>query len=202
MGVEVVFVLIYPVALICTLAAGLFWLIAVRAERKFTKIGYVTGYVPLIVGFVVSMAGLVILAYIHRVENFTWLVEHGYYTDAQRPIYLPRRIEGQIILDLVFILPPISFAVIPCTVRLIRTRRLTFAAIALRAVIGWIVLSIVGWVFTLNFTPHGNLLYFMKISVIPILLYGLPVPFTALAIFHLKSKMSRSEAGPGEVQKS
>jgi hypothetical protein len=202
MGVEVVYVLIYPIALISTLAAGLFWFIAVKAEQKFTKIGYVTGYVPLIVGFVVSMAGLVLLAYIDRVQNFTWLAEHGYYTESQRPLYLPRRIVGQIILDLFFVLPPISFAVIPCTVRLIRTRRLTFAAIGLRAAIGWIVLSVVGWVFTLNFTPHDNLLYFMKVSFIPVLIYGLPIPLAALGIFRWKSKMSLSVAGPGDVQNS
>src|SRR5438034_9201053 len=101
MGTEIVFVLIYPVALICMAAAFLFWFAALKAEQP-TAIGYIIGYVPLIVGFTVSMAGLALLTYIETDAHFTWLIEHGYYTEAQRPVYLPRRVIGNVILLLVF----------------------------------------------------------------------------------------------------
>jgi hypothetical protein len=68
MGIEIVFVLICPVALICVLAAFWFWFAVVKAEQL--TIGYVGGFVPLIVGFVISMAGLALLTYIERAERY------------------------------------------------------------------------------------------------------------------------------------
>jgi hypothetical protein len=185
LGIEIVFVLIYPVALICVLAAFWFWFAVVKTEQL--TIGYVGGFVPLIVGFVISMAGLALLTHTERAANFTWLVEHGYYTESQRPVYLPRRVVGQAIVNLVFVLPATCFIVIPCTMRLIRTRRLTLGAIGLRAVIGWIALSLVGWLLNLRtIVPPYELSVFLKSTVVPVLIYGLPIPLAALWFFRRK----------------
>jgi hypothetical protein len=154
--------------------------VAVAKAEQPTVIGYMHGYLPLIVGFAVSMAGLALLTYIERTADFTWLVEHGYYTESQRPVYLPGRVVGQAIVHLVFVLPAICFMVIPCTVRLIRTRRLTLGAIGLRAVIGWIALSLVGWLGNLHNVPRYALTDFPKFTVVPVLIYGLPIPLIAL----------------------
>lgn len=183
MGVEVVFVLIYPVVLICVPAAFLFWWFAVaRAEQPA-----LIGYVPLIVGFAVSMAGLALLTYVERATDFTWLVEHGSFREAQRSEYLPRRVVGEAIVHLVFVLPAISFVVIPCTVRLTRTGRLTLRAIGLRAVIAWGVLSLVGWLLNVHtIIPSYPLSYFMKSAVAPVLIYGLPIPLATLWFFRRK----------------
>jgi len=55
MGVEVVFVLIFPVALICAAAAIGFWLAVAKAESGASR---VRAFLPLIVGLTVSIAGL------------------------------------------------------------------------------------------------------------------------------------------------
>jgi hypothetical protein len=184
MGTEIVFVLIFPVVLICGSAALGFWWFAVAKAEQPIAISYMTGYLPLIVGFAVSMAGLALLTYIEGAAHFTWLVEHGYYTESQRPEYLPRRVVAEAFVYLVVVLPIICFMVIPCTVRLIRTRRLTLGAIGLRAVIGWVVLSLVGWLWNLSaIVPPYPLSDFLKSTVAPVLIYGLPIPLAALWFF-------------------
>jgi hypothetical protein len=136
MGTEIVFVFIYPVTLICLAAAIWFWFTVVKAKQQPTVIGYITGYLPLAVGFAISMAGLALITYMERAANFAWLIEHGYYTESQRSTYLPARVAGQATLNLVFVLPAICFIVIPCTARLIKTSRLTLGAIGLRVWVG------------------------------------------------------------------
>ena len=188
MGTEIVFVLIYPMALICVVAAFLFWSFALKAEQA-TAIGYLIGYVPLIVGFSVSMAVLAVINHIETDANFTWLVGHGYYPEAQRPIYLPGRVIGNAVLHLVFVLPAVCFAVVPCTAKLIRTHRLTLKAIGLRVAIAWLALSLIAWLWNLRFVvPPYTLPDFLKSSLVAVLIYGLPIPLAALWFFRRKWK--------------
>lgn len=182
MGTEIVFVLIYPVALTCVIVAIWFWSGAAKAQHTAT-IGRIKAYVPLIAGFVVSMTGLALLTYIDSNADFTSLIQQGYYTEAQRPIYLPRRVVGQAIVSLVFVLPLICFVVIPMTTRLIRTCRLKLGGVVLRLVIGWVALSIIGWLMSLGMTPPYSLLDFLKSTAVPTLVYGLPIPLAALLFF-------------------
>lgn len=180
MGVEIVFILIYPIALICLVAAIIIWLPVARSEQP-TLTGYAKAYLPLVIGFCVSMTGLVILSYVDASDDFTSLIQGGYYTEAQRPTYLPGRAVGQVILNLVFILPAICLVIVPWTVRLIRKGRLRFTAIGIRALMGWIVLSVSGWVlFRAVVVPPDTLSDFLKSAVIPVLIYGLPIPIAAL----------------------
>jgi hypothetical protein len=72
------------------------------------------------------MIGLALLSYIECYADFTSLVEQGYYNEAERAVYLPGRFVGQAVVELVFVLPAISFVVVPLTTWLIRTGRLTF----------------------------------------------------------------------------
>jgi len=181
MGTEIVFVLIIPVALICTVGAIGFWFGVAKAEQP-TRSWFIRPYLPLIAGFTISMAGLALLTYIECDADFTSLIQEGYYTEAQRPIYLPRRVVGQAIVSLVFVLPLICFAVVPITTRLIRTSRLTLGRIGLRLVIGWVALSFAGWLLSLNLTPPYALLDLLKSTVVPSLIYGLPIPVAALLL--------------------
>src|SRR5579884_2096442 len=146
LGTEVVFVLILPIAVLCLPAAVLLW-------SRVAKVGWgarsgpLKAYVPLFAGFAVSMAGLALLTYIECYADFTSLVQQGYYTEAERAVYLPRRAVGQAIVELVFVLPAISFVVVPLTTLLINRRRLTFKDIGQLAILGWLALSLVGSIF-------------------------------------------------------
>jgi hypothetical protein len=183
MGTEVVFVLIYPVALVCTAAAIWFWFAVAKAGQP-TAVGYIRGYLPLVAGFAISMAGLALLAYLDCESDFTSLIQQGYYTEPQRPVYLPARVVGQVILDLVFVLPAVCFVVIPLTTKLIKMKRLRWGGVAFRAVVAWGVLSLIGWLLNLsiNVPPHP-LPDFLKSTAIPVLIYGLPIPIAALLLF-------------------
>jgi hypothetical protein len=146
-------------------------------------------YVPLFAGFAVSMAGLALLTYIECYADFTSLVQQGYYTEAQRAVYLPGRVVGQAIVELVFLLPAISFVVVPLTTWLIRRARLTFRGIGLFAIIGWFALSLVAWVFNFaTITPPYSFPYFLESTAIPVLLYGLPIPVAAIWLPRRKSQ--------------
>jgi hypothetical protein len=182
MGTEIVFVLIYPVALICILAAIWFWFGVAKAEQP-TVIGRAKAYFPVVAGFAVSMVGLAILAYINGSADFTSLIQQGYYIEAERPLSLHRRIVGQAILSLVFVLPFICFVVIPMTVTLIKTARLNLRRIGLRLVIGWAAFSFVGWLLSLGATPPYSLLDILSSTAVPMLVYGLPIPLAALLFF-------------------
>jgi hypothetical protein len=169
MGTEIVFVIIFPEAIICIAVAFLAWFFALKAQQ-LTVIRFIIGYVPLAVGFTVSMIVLYFLTSMETYDDFTWLVKHGYYTEAQRPVYLPGRVVGHVIVQLVFVLPPVCFVVIPCTARLLKTRRLTLGAIALRAAIGWLVLIPIGWILHLPIiTPPYSLLGSMKANIVAVL---------------------------------
>ena len=182
MGTEIVFVLIYPVALICILAAIWFWFGVAKAEQPSVS-GRARAYLPLVAGLAVSMGGLALLAYIDGSADFTSLIQQGYYNEAERPLYLQRRIVGLAILRLVFVLPFVCFVVIPVTATLIRTARLNLGRIGLRLVIGWVALSCVGWLLSLNVTPPYSLLDILSSTAVPVLLYGLPIPLAALWFF-------------------
>jgi hypothetical protein len=180
MGTEIVFVLILPIAVLCLPAAVLLW-------SRVAKIGWgsssgpLKAYVPLFVGFAVSMVSSGLITYIECYADFTSLVQQGYYTEAERAVYLPRRVVGQAIVELVFLLPAISFVVVPLTTWLIKRARLTLKSIGLLATAGWLALSLVGWIFNLTtIVPPYSLPSFLGSTVIPILLYALPIPVAAL----------------------
>jgi hypothetical protein len=183
MGTEIVFVLIYPVALICVPAAIWFWFAVVKAEQPTTLFGYIRGSFPLFVGFSVSMAGLAYYAYINCYAEFTYLIQRGYYAESQRAVYLPARIIGQTIVNLVLGLPAICLVVIPTTAKLVRTNRLTLSRIGFLTVMAWIALSLMGWLWSLGtFVPPYMLLDLLKSTAVPVLIYALPIPIAALLL--------------------
>src|SRR5436305_1158834 len=188
MGTEIVFVLILPIAVLCLPAAVLLWSRVAKTEWG-ARSGPLKVYVPLFAGFAGSMAGLALLTCIECYADFTSLVQQGYYTEAQRAVYLPGRVVGQAIVELVFLLPALSFVVVPLTTMLIRRGRLTFKGIGLLAIVGWFALSLVGWIFNLTtiITPY-SLPSFLASTVIPVLLYALPIPIAALWLLPPKSQ--------------
>ena len=179
MGIEVVFVLIYPISVICVFAGIWFWF-GVAKARQQTLSGRAKAYLPLIAGFAVSMAGLGLLAYINGSADFASLIQQGYYTEADRPRYLAKRVVGQAIVSLVFVLPFICLVVIPMTATLIRTGRLNVGRIGHWLAIGWVVLSFIGWLLSLGVTPPYSLLDIFKSTAVPVLIYGLPIPLAAI----------------------
>jgi hypothetical protein len=143
--------------------------------------GPLKAYVPLFAGFAVSMVGLAFLTYVEGDLEFTALVQQGYYNEVQRAEYLPRRMVGAAILQLVFLLPVISFVVVPLTSWLVRRRRLTFRGVGLFAIVGWLALSMLGWLISLvTFTPLYPFPSYLGFTVAPVLLYGLPIPIAAM----------------------
>ena len=177
-GTEIVFVLILPIVAICLPAAVLLWSRVAKMEWG-AKSGPLKAYVPLLVGFAVSMVGLALYTYIECYADFTSLVQQGYYTEAERAVYLPRRAVGQAIVELVFVLPAISFVVVPLTTLLINRRRLTFKDIGQLAILGWFALSLVGSIFYFAIRPY-SFPEFLESTAIPVLLYGLPIPIAAI----------------------
>jgi hypothetical protein len=182
MGAEVVFVLIYPIALICIVTAALSWF-GVAKVNQTTVGGRAIAYLPLIAGFAVSMGGVAIFAYINASSDFTWLVRQGYFTEAQRPLYLPRRIVGQAILSLVLVLPFICLLVTPITAKFVRADRLSLLRIGLWLAIGWLALSFMGWILSFGITPPYSLADLLGSTAVPMLIYGLPIPLAALFFF-------------------
>ena len=188
MGTEIVFVLILPIAALCLPGALLLWSRVAKMEWG-ARSGPLKAYIPLLAGFAVSMLGLALLTYIECYADFTSLVQQGYYTEAERAVYLPRRVVGQAIVELVFLLPAISFVVVPLTTWLIRRGRLTFKGIGLLAIVGWFALSLVGWIFNLTtITPPYSFLSFLESTVIRVLLYALPIPVAAIWLLPPKSQ--------------
>ena len=185
MGTEIVFVLIYPVAAICLVAAIYFW------SRIASLLGgSMLAYLPLTVGYGISILGLVVVAHVTSEATFTELIRQGYYTEAERSLYIPRRIVGSAILNSVFVLPAISFIVVPLTARLARKRRLTLKWIALYALAGWLVLSLLGW-FSSAPSMVGPFypLYVMGYTATPVATYGLPIPLMTLLLLRQQSKV-------------
>lgn len=188
MGTEIVFVLILPIAGLCLLAAVFLWSRAAKVRCEAVSLS-MKDYGPLFAGFTVSMVSLAVLTYLASYAEFTALVHQGFYTEAQRPVYLPRRVVGQAIINLVFLLPTICFVVVPLTVWLIRRERLTFKNIGFFAILGWFVLSFVGWVSSYKVaTPLYSFPSFLQSMALPVLLYGLPIPVTALWLFSPKKQ--------------
>lgn len=176
MGSEIVFVLIYPIAVLCLAAAVFFWF-------KIVPIlgGPIRAYLPLAVGYGISMLGLAVLSYVNSHATFTYLIQEGYYTEADRSLYLPRRIGGLAIVNLVFVLPAISFIVVPLTARLIKKSRLTLKLIALYTLAGWFSVSLLGWLVSARtFVDPFTLIYVMGQAATPVVIYGLPIPLMAL----------------------
>jgi len=186
MGTEIVFVLIFPVAALCLAAAGFFWFRASRLEQSALG-GVIRAYLPLIFGFATSIAGLAVLSYVSSAANFTALIQQGYYTEAERSIYLPTRVVGQAILSAVFVLPAICFVVVPLTVSLIKKNRLTFKWIALYTAAGWLAVSLLGWLLnSVTFIHPLSLLTVLASTAPPLLIYGLPIPVATLLFFKAK----------------
>lgn len=178
MGTEIVFVLILPIAVLCLSIAVLFWTRVSKVEWE-PRAGPLGAFAPLLVGFAVSMVGLALVTYVDGDADFTSLVQQGYYTEAERSIYLPRRLVGQAIVTLIFLLPAICFVVVPLTAWLIRRGRLTFKDIGQFAIMGWLVLSLAGWLVSFGMTPRYSLLSFLVSTPIAVVLYGLPIPVAA-----------------------
>ena len=188
MGTEIVFVLILPIALICLLAAVFFWSRVAREEWG-ARSGPLRSYVPLFVGFGVSMISLALLTYIESNTAFTSLIQQGYYTEAERAIYLPERVVGQAIVILVLLLPAISFGVVPLTIWFIKRGRLTFKDIGMFLIIGWFALSLVGWIFSFAIlTPPYSFPSFLGCTAIPVILYGSPIPVASIYFFRPRSE--------------
>jgi hypothetical protein len=179
MGTEIVFVLILPIVALCLPAAVLFWSRVAKMGRG-NRSGPLKAFVPLFAGFAVSMAALALLTYIECYADFTSLVQQGYYTEAERATYLPRRFVGQAIVELVFVLPAISFVIVPLTAWLIRRGRLTFKEIGRFAIVGWFALSLVGWIVSLGITPPYSFFSLLGSTAVPVLIYGLPIPVAAI----------------------
>lgn len=187
MGTEIVFVWIFPIAALCLGAAAFFWFRIARLEQPMLG-GLVRAYLPLIIGFTISIAGLAVLSYVSSAANFTALIQQGYYTEAERSAYLPRWVVGQAILSMIFVLPAICFVVVPLTVSLIKNNRLTFKWITLYAVAGWLALSLLGWLLNLATFIHPlSLLHVLAYTASPLVIYGLPIPVVALLFFKLRA---------------
>jgi hypothetical protein len=176
MGTELVFVLIYPVAAACLAAAVFFWF------KIASSVGEpIRAYLPLAIGYGISIFGLAVLSYVDGDATFTDLIQQGYYTEAERSLYLPRRVVGSAILTLVFVLPAISFIVVPLTARLIRKDRITLKWIALYALVGWLILSLLGLLLSARtMVDPFALTYVMGYTATPVIIYGLPIPLMAL----------------------
>lgn len=180
MGTEIVFVLIYPVAAACLAAAVFFWLKIASSVSEPIR-----AYLPLAIGYGISIFGLTVLSYVNGDATFTDLIQQGYYTEAERSLYLPPRIVGSTILSLVFVLPAISFIVVPLTARLIRKGRLTLKWIALYALVSWLVLSLLGLLLSAKtMADPFDLTYAMGCAAAPVIIYGLPIPLMALLFLH------------------
>jgi hypothetical protein len=186
MGGEAAPLFLFIEALYCLPGAALFWRLSGREKLPYT---------PLLVGSTVSMVGLAPRAYVQSLSD-----------------YLPGRfVVFDAIVELLVVLPLICFVVVPLTAGLARRRCLTLRAIGLCVLIGWVALSLVGWLLHLwwlsnhglaappdangkffngKFLPEGvrdpdayPLSYFLKSAVVPALIYGLPIPLTALGFF-------------------
>lgn len=186
MGTEAVFVLIYPIALGCLLAGIWFWAGLAKVQPT-SELGVMRLFLPFIAGFVISMMGLALLSYGYGYAEFTDLVSQGYYNEAERSRYLPRRIVGLAIVYLVFVLPALCLVVVPVTTGLIRKERLTWANIGLRALAGWCALLLIGSLMSAD-APLALLVD----AALPVLIYGLPIPVAALLLLP-----SKGQAGPG-----
>ena len=176
MGTEIAFVLIYPVAAACLAAAVFVWFKIASSVRD-----HIRAYLPLAMGYGISIFGLIALAYINGDATFTDLVNQGYYTEAERSLYLPRRVVGSAILTLVIALPAISFIVVPLTARLIRKGRLTLKWIAGYALVSWFILSLLSLLSSARtMVDPFTLTYVMGCTATPVIIYGLPIPLIAL----------------------
>ena len=138
-------------------------------------------YLPLAMGYSISLLGLAALTYVNSDAMFTELIRQGYYTEAERALYLPRRVVGSAILVSVFVLPTISFVVVPLTARLIRTRRLTIKWITLYSLAGWLILLLLGWLLSAGtMVDPFSLIHVMGYTAAPVAFYGLPIPLMTL----------------------
>ena len=74
MGTEIVFVLIYPVAAACLASAVFFWF------KIASSVGEpIRAYLPLAIGYGISIFGLAVFAYVDGDATFTVLIQQGYY---------------------------------------------------------------------------------------------------------------------------
>jgi hypothetical protein len=185
MGIEIIYVLIYPIALVCLIVAVVKWSQIAKLSGQ-RRSGMIVAYLPLLIGFSVSMTGLAILTYISRDAEFTSLIQQGYYIEDGRSLYLPRRVVGQAIASLVFLLPAICFIVIPLTVRLIKTGQLTLQRIGIYAFTGWVSCSLASWWIL---SPNYSLMSSLGSTAVSILTYAIPIP---LAAFLFNNPIERS----------
>ncbi len=183
MGTEIVFVIIFPVAIFCCCIAAWSWL-GIAGRYQSGALGWIAGYTPVLAGIAVSLLCLTLITYAECYSDFTALIEQGYYTEAQRSIFLPRRVAGQEIVNILFVLPFIFVIIVPITARMILKDRLNLRRIAIFAVVGWIAMSLVGWLLNLALIePPYALSHFLRSAGISILAYGLPVPIAATLFF-------------------
>jgi hypothetical protein len=180
MGTEIVFVIIIPVALFCVSIAVWSWF-CIASENQSSVLGRIAAYVPILAGFVVSLICLTFLTCFECYADFTTLIEEGYYTENQRAVFLTSRVIGQEIVNLLFVLPFICLLIVPLTARLIRKNKLNLKALFAYAMIGWVSLSLVGWLFNIAYIePPYAMSYFFRSAGVPILAYGLPIPIAVI----------------------
>ncbi len=179
MGIEIVFDLIIPVALVC-LALGVWRWRSVGEPRGGGSGARLSAYLPLAFGLLMALAGLSLTTYVLCDADFTDLVRQGHYAEAERAIYLPRRVVGQLIVNLVFALPIIAFIIIPWTCRVVADRRLSLATVGLRVAMAWSVISALALLAGLGgpwqrFDP----LVYAAVVAMPFFMCGLPIPLMA-----------------------
>ncbi len=182
MGNDLFFVLVFPIALVSVLAAIWFWYPLTQTQQAPFK-NHLRVYAPLAIGFFISMVCIALLTYFESAANFSSLVARGSYTDSQWAEYMPGRVATQAVLNLVFVLPAMSFAIVPMTVKLLKAQRLTLRTIGLRALIGWLALCVIGWVLFLHTVQVQALLVFSLSTLIPVVICALPIPVAALVFF-------------------
>jgi len=179
MGNELFSILIVPIVLVCALAAIWFWFPLAQDAHAAGRT-HKSAYVSLCVGFAVSMLCVALLTYFESAANFSSLIEKGRYTEAQRSEYMPGRILMQAVLNLVFVLPAISFAVIPMTVKVAKANRLTLRLIGFRTLVAWLTLTLIGWAAFLHNVSPRALLVFALATLIPVVISAVPIPVAAL----------------------
>lgn len=178
MGSEIVFVLIYPITAACIVAAIFFWF-----EVASFSGNPIRAYAALAIGYGISILGLAFLSYIDGYAVFTELVQQGYYAESDRSLYLPRRVMGAATLTSVFVLPAVSFIVVPLTARRIKKGRLTVRWIALFAIASWLIISLLGLLLSARSMvdpfAFANVLSY---TAAPVMVYGLPIPLITLLL--------------------
>lgn len=190
MGTEIVFALIYPIAILSLAVAARSWrAVADRGNPGLPR--RIVNFSPVIGGLLVSLIGLLIIEYFDTAADLSSLIQQGYYTEAEGVLYFSRRYEGNVYAGLFFVLPFVCCLVVPICAKLVLAQRLSWQIVLIYSVVGWFVLSLLGWLLNLaSFTPPISLWNVLGSVGRSMIVYGSPVPVAALLAFgqQVKSK--------------